>query len=332
MPRTAFLVALLVAVAAAPARAQDALPPPRNPSGVGGTPVAPPSPTPRPIPPPTGTEAPRTGLAMPTDYRLAPGDEIEVEVALPKAVEEATTNPFRDGRRFIVAPGGRLSVPKVKDVDLVGRTVAEVQRDVEQRLREGGVAATADVFVRVTAYAPRFVHLVGAVYRKIEISPFQRANLLVVLAEAGEAMKDVDLRSIQVVSPGASSRRVVNFRSVLAAGGTGPDATLDPGDILILERDEKVAPPTPVVYIFGAVAKPGPYLLQEPGRSNQPITVTQLFAAAGGGTQYADIDEVVIRRVRGEPAVQRVDVKRILRNQAPDVALVQDDIVFVPES
>lgn len=328
--RTLLAALLVVATSASAARAQDALPPPRNPSG--GTPSTVPSPTPRPVPPPGGTDAPRGGLAMPLDYRLAPGDEIEVEVSLPRAVEEATTNPFRDGRRFIVAPGGRLSVPKVKDVELVGRTIAEVQRDIESRLSSSGVAATADVFVRVTAYAPRFVHLVGAVYRKIEISPFQRANLLVVLAEAGEAMKDVDLRSIVVVSPGSSARRVVNFRSVLSAGGTGPDASLDPGDILILERDEKVAPPTPVVYIFGAVAKPGPYLLQEPGRSNQPITVTQLFAAAGGGTQFADIDEVVIRRVRGEPAVQRVDLKRILRNQAPDVALVQDDIVFVPES
>ena len=49
-----------------------------------------------------------------------------------------------------------------------------------------GVAENADVFVRVTAYAPRYVRLVGAVYRKIEISPFGRPNLLTVFAEAGE--------------------------------------------------------------------------------------------------------------------------------------------------
>lgn len=312
---------ILVGAGARGASAADApLPPPARP-GAAGT-----SPTPRPIPQDPTAQPKAPGLVLSADYRLAQGDEVEIEVVLPKAVEEVTTNPFKEGRRFIVAPGGRLSVPQVKDVELMGRSLAEVQRDIVERLRAAGVAENPDVFVRVTAYAPRYVRLVGAVYRKIEVTPFGRPNLLTVFAEAGEAMKDVDVGAVTVVTEGRPARRV-NFRSILAAGGATPDALLDAGDILILERAVKVEPAVPVVYIGGEVAKPNVYMLQEPGGSNRPITVLQLFLRAGGATQYADIKDVTLRRVDG--SVQRVNLKAIMAGAAPDVSLIADDMVIV---
>lgn len=321
-PSIAVVLGLAFAAFAAPgALAADApLPPPARP-GSGG-----PSPTPRPIPQDPTTQPKAPGLVLSADYRLAQGDEVEIEVVLPKAVEEVTTNPFKEGRRFIVAPGGRLSVPQVKDVELMGRSLAEVQRDIVERLRAAGVAENPDVFVRVTAYAPRYVRLVGAVYRKIEVTPFGRPNLLTVFAEAGEAMKDVDVGAVTVVSEGRAPRRV-NFRSILAAGGATPDALLDAGDILILERAVKVEPAVPVVYIGGEVAKPNVYMLQEPGGANRPITILQLFLRAGGGTQYADVKDVILRRVDG--SVQRVNLKAIMAGQMPDIPLVADDMVIV---
>jgi protein involved in polysaccharide export with SLBB domain len=265
---------------------------------------------------------------MAPDYRLASGDEVEIEVVLPKAVEAETTNPFREGRRFIVAPGGRLSVPTVKDVELFGRTIAEVQRDIEERLRAAGVATSPDVFVRVTAYAPRFVHLVKAVFKTIEISPFGRANLLTVLAQAGDALKDVDVESIAVISL-TGPTRTVNFRSVLAAGGKTADAYLDPGDILILEKAVKVEKAKPVVYIAGFVKAPGAYELEEPGRSGQPLTVTRLVYIAGGVTELGNLKKVTIRRSRGQPEWQVVNFYEIMTNQRPDVPLLADDMVYV---
>lgn len=291
-----------------------------------------------PLPPPgrpglprdgAAAPAPAPGLAMPTDYRLAAGDEVEIEVVLPKAVEEATTNPFRQGRRFIVAPGGRISVPMVKDVLLHGRSLAEVQRDVEQRLRDARLVDDPEVFVRVTAYAPRHVYLVGAVFQKIEVSPFGRPNMLTVFAETGEAMKDVDVQSVTVVSAVRGQRRTVNFRSVLATAGATEDALLDAGDILVLERAVKVEPAVPVVYVVGEVARPNVYTLQEPGGSNRPVTVLQLFTRAGGGTQYADVKRVVIRRADG--TVQTVNLKNIQLGQQADVPLRADDMVIVPD-
>lgn len=312
-------VALLVATSGRAHAADAPLPPPGRP----GTP----SPTPRPIPSDPGSAPPKApGLVVSADYRLAAGDEVEIEVALPKAVEEVTTNPFKEGRRFIVAPGGRLSVPQVKDVELLGRSLAEIQRDVADRLRASGVAESPDVFVRVTAYAPRYVRLVGAVYRKIEVSPFTRPNLLTVFAEAGEAMTDVDVGAVTVVSEGRAARRV-NFRAVLAAGGGTADALLDHGDVVILERAVKVEPPVAVVYIGGEVAKPNAYMLQEPGGTNRPITALQLFLRAGGGTQYADIKDVLLRRADG--SVLRLNFKAIMAGAAADVPLAADDMVIV---
>jgi len=324
------LLAILVLLPLRPASAEDArLPPPGRTGAPSGT--QPTSPTPRPIPPSAASTAstPAAGLAMPSDYRLAAGDEIEVEVVLPKAVEAETTNPFREGRRFIVASGGRLSVPRVKDVELFGRTIADVQKDIERRIVDSGMATAPDVFVRVTAYAPRFVHLVNAVWKKIEISPFGRANLLTVLAEAGEAMKDVDVGSIEIISVSTGQHRTVNFRHVLAAGGLAAESWLEPGDILNLRRAEKVEKTTPVVYIGGYVKTPGAYALEEPGRSGQPITVTRLVYIAGGATELGNLQKVTIRRIRGQPEVQTVNVFAIMSNRTADVPLMADDMVFV---
>ena len=317
---------------AAPARAEDG--PPSGPR-----PASPPLPPPSranpgaPATPSRASEVPRPGLAMPSDYRLSPGDEVEIEVMLPPEVEKETPNPFREGRRFVVGQRGVLNVPGVRDVALAGRTLAEVEGDVSSRLKTAGVAAKVDVFVRVVSYAPRFVYLVGATYAKLEIPPFGRANLLQVLAQAGDAMKDVDVQALRVVTPGNGSIRLVNFREVLRAGGTGNDAYLDAGDVVILERAQKVEPVVPVVYIGGQVKEPGVFKLQDVSRAERPTTVTRLLISAKGATDIGDVTRVVIRRsAEGQPPVFAVNLKAILAGQQPDVPLMPDDIVIVPEA
>src|SRR5438105_836090 len=216
-PPIALALALLLSPRAA--TADDPLPPVRTVPGGGSTARVAPGP------------APRSAVAVSPDYRLSAGDEIEVEVAVPAAAE--ADNPVREPKKILVGPGGTLDLPKVHGVPLDGRTVGEVQRAITAKLAEAKVATSAEVFVRVVSYAPRYVYIAGAVWDKIEVSPFEPARLLYVLAQAGKALEAADTTRVRVLSPGGT-QRMVEVTGLLSAGGTSPEGALLPGDIVWL--------------------------------------------------------------------------------------------------
>jgi polysaccharide export outer membrane protein len=84
-----------------------------------------------------------------------------------------------------------------------------------------------------------------------------------------------------------------------------------------------------VVYLMGQVARPGAYPL------GPNATVLQVIAQAGGFTQFADSNNIlVIRRGDGTSKEQRIQVsyRSILKGQSTkgDVALQAGDTVIVP--
>jgi protein involved in polysaccharide export with SLBB domain len=317
-PRSLAILAVL-ALAAGSAGAEEA--PPRP----GARPVVP-----LPDPARPGSSARVVGgspavSAVAADYRFVPGDEISIEIVLPPEAEAA--NPLKEAKRIVVTPGGVVPVPRLRSVRLEGRTSPQVETDVQAILRTAGVAAQADVFVRVVDYAPRYVYLVGAAFARISVTPFGQTNLLHVFAQAGEAMKEVDANVVRVAKTDGRVR-VVDVRALLAAGGASPEALLEAGDTVILsERAVKPEPITPVVYILGYVRMPGAYKQIDP-QTRAPTTLVQLLALAGGIAEFGNLKAVTIRR-----HTERIPVSalHILKGQNPDVPLQPGDIVYVDD-
>jgi protein involved in polysaccharide export with SLBB domain len=321
---TAILAGFVVVTTSDTAGADDPLPAPRTGAGA-GTP-------PRPVSGArlAGEPGPSTSVAVSSDYRLASGDEVEIEISLPAAAE--AENPLKEPKRVIVAPGGTLSLPKIRGVRLDARSVAEVEADVRGRLQTAGLGAGAEVFVRVTSYAPRFVYLVGAAYDKVQVSPFQRTLVLHVLAEVGKQMENVDGSRVRVLSAGGQVHSI-DVSALLAAGSTTPESFLDPGDIVILApRPPKTAPQIERVYVAGAVKQPGPYAFWLDDAKRQPITLLKALAAAGWATQYGRLNRVFVRRFsERDPSARQVNVERIIAGDEPDLVLQPDDFIYVME-
>lgn len=87
-----------------------------------------------------------------------------------------------------------------------------------------------------------------------------------------------------------------------------------------------------IVFIQGAVSKPGGYPL------NRPLTVMQFIALAGGLTEYANRENIVIIRhsekmPNGNSVSFRLNYTEVLkrRNLNQDILLKADDQVIVPE-
>lgn len=350
MRRAPLVVLLVVAVVAAvgPAFADDPVPPSGPRPVVPGPPPAPGSPrpvAPIPVAPPIvggGVPAPRpspTPVPSPTpspfpEYRLSPGDEVSIEVVLPASIESETGNLFRAPTKIVVANNGVVDLPKSPGVRLDGRSRTDVRAEIQANLRGAGVSTQAEVLVNVTKYAPRYVYVVGAVNKTIEVSPFARTTILQVFAHCGEAMKDADMRAVRISSRGRM--RGVDVRGVLQSGGTSADAFVDPDDVVILdERAPKPEIAIPSIDVGGFVRNPGAYRLYEPGQS-QPLTILRAITRAGGFAEFAYLDEVVLRRVEGGAVKQYViDLEKVLKGKRgtlssdADVALQAGDIVYV---
>ncbi len=80
-------------------------------------------------------------------------------------------------------------------------------------------------------------------------------------------------------------------------------------------------------YVLGEVQKTGEYIL------SKQYTVLQAFALAGGFTEWAAKDEIIlIRREPGGERLIRVDYKEILKgeNLEQNVSIQADDTIIVP--
>ncbi len=79
-------------------------------------------------------------------------------------------------------------------------------------------------------------------------------------------------------------------------------------------------------YMIGEITRPGEYLL------SKPMTILQALAVAGGFTEWAKKDKVmVIRRTNGQPKILRFNYEEAAKGQKiDDFYLKADDIVLVP--
>jgi polysaccharide biosynthesis/export protein len=81
------------------------------------------------------------------------------------------------------------------------------------------------------------------------------------------------------------------------------------------------------VFITGEVGKPGPYPL------TTPTTVMQLIAIAGGLSEYAAREEIVIMRTeRGKPVIYRFNYPAVSKGkyQHQNIVLKPGDTVVIP--
>ena len=79
------------------------------------------------------------------------------------------------------------------------------------------------------------------------------------------------------------------------------------------------------ITLDGALAKPGIYPL------TGQITLLRALALAGGGAQLADMEQVMLFRLtpEGQSLVEKHDVLKIRKGEAPDPSLQADDVVVV---
>lgn len=176
------------------------------------------------------------GAAMAQDgYLLRPGEVIRVEV-----LEDASLN-----RSALVAPDGRISLPLAGNVQAGGRTIEQVQADIERRLADN-FAAPPTVYVALerqreivaggAAAAPPTVtvYVVGEAAKpgKLELEP--GTTVLQAFAQIGGFSKFAAIKRIQL-RRGAQTW-TLNYKAIEAGSSNAGATVLGDGDIIVVPQ------------------------------------------------------------------------------------------------
>ena len=122
----------------------------------------------------------------------------------------------------------------------------------------------------------------------------------------------------------ASNIISINLNELLEKGDMQNNIPLQPGDVVTV-------PHAGIVYVLGAVTRPGGFVL---ANDRTPMTTLKILALAGGQTRYAKLDHAVIVRKdnQGKQTATEVDLKKIIHLQEEDLPMRASDILYIPDS
>jgi polysaccharide export outer membrane protein len=129
----------------------------------------------------------------------------------------------------------------------------------------------------------------------------------------------------QTQNPAPSSNIIsINLNELLEKGDVQNNIPLQPGDVVTV-------PHAGIVYLLGAVNRPGGFVL---ANDRTPMTMLKILALAGGQTRYAKLDHAVIVRKdnQGKQTATEVDLKKIIHLQEEDLPMHASDILYIPDS
>ena len=173
-------------------------------------------------------EAPPQGKDVSPDYKIGPGDSLNVFV---------WRNPDLS-TDVAVRPDGKISIPLVDDMQAVGKTPSQLATDIETVLAE--FVRSPDVTVLITAFGigayDNQIRIVGAGAVRPQSIPFRQGlTLLDVMIEVGLSEFAAGDRAKLVRREGDEDQEIpVRLNRLINRGDLRQNLTLEPGDVLII--------------------------------------------------------------------------------------------------
>jgi polysaccharide export outer membrane protein len=246
--------------------------------------------------------------------RIGTGDLIEVSMF---------ENPDLSGR-YRVDEMGDITVPLLGRVHVAGETADEAATTIEKFYVEGEILlpANSHATVFIAEYATQGIIINGEVKTPGVYPALGVHKLNDLIAVAGGITQFAASHVVITHKDDPGDPTIVEYNPA-ALKPIIPDVQIFPGDTILIPR-------AGVIYVAGNVSKPGAYVLD--GRRS--LTVEEAMALAGGGGKASALKRVQLVRTLddGRKEAITIPVNLIYKGQAPDVALIDGDILYVPTS
>jgi len=300
--------------------------------------------------------------AQPHDYVIGAGDLLQVEVfEVPELSREVRVS--QTGSIGIPLVPVRLLV--------AGLTETQAEQKIAEVLEANGLVAHPRVTVNAKERRSKPITVVGAVGHAMVYQMDGPVTLLEVLAQAGGIANDagdsiIITRPVQaaaheqtptdsseppeigpVAAPpakvdGLAKSDASQSATPSAAPAHAPNAItinlnelVENGDatnnIQMQAGDIVTVPHAGIVYVLGAVSRPGGFVLSN---DRGQMSALKILALAGGLNRTAKSDHAIIIRKDnlGKQHEVALNLKKVAKLQSEDVQLQPSDILFVPDS
>jgi protein involved in polysaccharide export with SLBB domain len=246
-------------------------------------------------------------IAAGPDYRLGPGDTLEIVLA--GRIESAR-------HVTIVSADGNITIPPLGAVPVGGLTVLEAQRRVA-KLAEP-LFRFLDLTVTLISTRSFEVTVSGEVERPATLLLAATQRVHQAIAQAGGATARGSLRNVILMKNGREERRLDLLRFLL--GGD-----LDQNPYMTEGISIAVPPKGPAVTLAGSVVRPGEYEI------GPPKSLRALLELTGGLATESAAAEARLTRIGldGKKTTVPLDLTTALTSPA-DVPLQAGDTIYVP--
>ena len=231
--------------------------------------------------------------------------------------------PEYSGLSLRVDGHGDVSIPTLGPVHVAGSTLLEAQRAITESLVQAEILVSPIVQLSIVQYAAGYVSVLGEVQNPGRYQMIAPRSLADVLALAGgetlAAGGNIEIQHASSGAPGTLQQVHATQRSSLRELQATP---VQPGDTVYVRR-------AGVVYVLGAVSKPGGYLMVDDGELN----IYQALALAGGTNLDAARNSMVILRPHEETfEMIKVPFVKLAAHSPSESQLQVNDVLYVPRS
>jgi polysaccharide export outer membrane protein len=279
--------------------------------------------------------SPTATATIPDDYLIGEDDVLNVYVV---DVPEFS-------RQYRVSSGGTVTVPMLpQPIPAAGLTLMQFSDRMGQELKASGLVSSPHVSASVDQSRLHAVAITGAVKRPQVYPLFTRTTLLDMISQA-EGLAD-DAGEVAIIQRGAIANHAMESDSKQNSNSAQPlsqtvsvdlkqllDGRSANANVAIYPGDRITVPRAGVVYVVGAVNKPGGFTMKA---NSHGMTVLQAIALAENTTNTAIRNQsVIIRNDATAPDGHKqipVDLKKLLQGKGPDPTLQAEDVLFIPDS
>ena len=268
------------------------------------------------------------GNPVVSDYILGPDDQISIRVVDAMEISD---------KPVLIGTSGYITLPMVGQFRASGLTVTQLEAELVSRLKP--YIRDPQVSVSIVEFRSQPVSVLGAVTNAGVIQLRGHKTLFEVISEAGGLKNDagnsikitrpkkngpIDLPTAAPDSSGQFSVAEVSVKSIMEGRNPQENIQIKPNDVISIPRAE-------LIYVIGAVGRPGGFVLSE----REHISVLQALSMAQGLDRLASGGNARILHASGDALTRTeipVDVKKILTGRTNDVQMAVNDILFIPTS
>jgi polysaccharide export outer membrane protein len=235
-------------------------------------------------------------------------------------------------RTIRVGEDGAIRVPMLKQrIPAEGLMPAQLESAIAEALKAEEILVEPLVTVTIVEYDSRPISVMGAVKRPVTFQAVGKVTLLDALAKAegltSEAGPEILLTKPE---PGGAAGAGAGARVQRISVKQLMDAEDPQLNVRLTGSEEIRVPEARKIYVVGNVKKPGAFAVRD-GSEN---TVLKLLAMVEGVAPYAAKEAFIYRATGDGGARQEISIAltKLMERKAPDVPLIADDILYVPDA